>query len=159
MKAQHKVLPLDELLARLEPQRRAGRRVVFTNGCYDLLHVGHLHLLESAAAMGDVLVVAVNGDGSVRRLKGDERPLVPFEERARLVAALAVVDFVVGFDEDTPAELIARLVPDVLVKGGDWPVQRIVGRDVVEAAGGRVVSLPLLAGRSTSALLQRLKQL
>ena len=159
MRAKDKVLTVDDLLARLEPERRAGRTVVFTNGCFDLLHVGHLHLLESAAAMGDLLVVGVNGDDSVRSLKGKGRPLVPFDERALLLAGLAAVDLVTGFDEDTPAELIARLAPDVLVKGGDWPVQRIVGREVVEAGGGRVVSLPLLPGHSTTGLLERLKRL
>jgi len=144
---------------RVGQARRQGRVVVFTNGCFDLLHVGHLDLLERARAHGDCLVVGVNGDASVRRLKGPDRPLVPFEDRARLLAGLAVVDLVVGFDEDTPLELIRALAPDVLVKGGDWSPDRIVGREFVEAGGGRVVSLPLLPGRSTSALVDRIRAL
>ena len=152
-----KIKSCGELATLLRGVRAGGQVVVFTNGCFDLLHAGHLHLLESAASLGDVLVVGVNDDASVARLKGPGRPVVPFEERARLLGGLEVVDFVVGFAEDTPAELIAAIGPDVLVKGGDWTPDRIVGREVVESRGGRVVTVPLRAGRSTSALVERIR--
>jgi rfaE bifunctional protein nucleotidyltransferase chain/domain len=151
------VSTLPETVRRVRAARAEGARIVFTNGCFDLLHVGHLDLLERARALGDLLVVGVNGDASVRRLKGAGRPLTPFDDRARLLAALAVVDVVVGFDDDTPLALIRAVEPDVLVKGGDWPPDRIVGREVVEARGGEVRSLPLLAGHSTTALVDRLR--
>ena len=144
------------LRATLAPARAAGRRVVFTNGCFDLLHPGHVRLLEQARAEGDVLVVGLNSDASVRRLKGTDRPLVPQAGRAEILAALACVDAVTIFDEDTPRELIVALHPDVLVKGGDWSPDRIVGREEVEAAGGRVVVVPYLEGYSTSALIEKL---
>lgn len=153
-----RLLPLAGLLEALQPEREAGRTVVFTNGCYDLLHAGHLTLLREAARLGDLLVVGVNEDASVRRLKGPGRPLVPFSERAELLAALEMVDYVTGFAEDTPARLIARLRPEVLVKGGDWAADRIVGRQTVESYGGRVVSVPLLEGLSTSRLLERIRR-
>jgi rfaE bifunctional protein nucleotidyltransferase chain/domain len=156
--ARDKVLPLSGLLPRLSGVRDAGRTIVFTNGCYDVLHAGHLHLLEAAARLGDLLVVGLNEDASVTRLKGAGRPVVPFEERALLLAGLEAVDFVVGFPEDTPARLISELAPDVLVKGGDWAPDRIVGRDAVEARGGRVVTIPLVAGSSTSGLLERIRK-
>lgn len=129
---------------------------MFTNGCFDLVHAGHVTLLERARGLGDVLVVGLNSDRSVRALKGPGRPLVPERDRAVVLAALASVDYVTIFDEPTPQELIARLTPHVLVKGGDWRPGAIVGRDTVERHGGRVVRLPLLAGRSTSGLLRRL---
>lgn len=132
--------------------------VVFTNGVFDLLHAGHVHVLESARALGDHLVVGVNTDASVRRLaKGSERPIVPAADRARVLAALACVDCVVHFDEDTPASLIAALQPDVLVKGGDYRPDTVVGADVVRARGGRVVIIPLLPDRSTTRLVERLR--
>ena len=140
---------------------RAGQPgpVVFTNGVFDLLHGGHITLLETARAEGAALVVAVNTDASVRRLvKGPDRPIVPQEERARLVAALACVDCVVLFDEDTPLALIRRLKPDVLVKGADYARDQIVGADDVEAWGGRVVRVPLVPGRSTTDLLTRIRR-
>ncbi len=132
---------------------RGAHRVVFTNGCFDLLHPGHIRLLERARSLGDVLVVGLNNDASVRQLKGDSRPLVPDEERAELLASLASVDFVVLFGETTPRALIARLLPDVLAKGADWE-GHIVGREEVEAAGGAVVSIPIEPGYSTSAILE-----
>jgi rfaE bifunctional protein nucleotidyltransferase chain/domain len=140
---------------------RAGRggTVVFTNGVFDLLHSGHLTLLETARTEGDVLIVGVNTDASARRLdKGPGRPLVPERERARLVAALACVECVVLFDDDTPLELIRRLRPDVLVKGADYTRDRIVGADEVESWGGRVVRVPLVPGRSTSDLVARIRR-
>ncbi len=152
-----KVVPLARLLEALAAERRSGRTVVFTNGCYDLLHVGHLRLLGSAAELGDLLVVGLNGDRSVRKLKGTGRPFVPFAERAALLAALEVVDWVVGFEEDTPASIIEAILPDVLVKGGDWGMAHIVGRETVEGRGGRVLSLPLVPGRSTTSLVERIR--
>lgn len=135
--------------------RRRGRVVVFTNGCFDLLHAGHVDLLEAARAHGDFLVVGVNSDRSVRRLKGAGRPIVPLRERLEILAALRAVDGVVPFGGTTPARLIARLLPDVLVKGADYRKREIVGRDTVESAGGRVVTVPLRRGRSTSGLIRR----
>lgn len=151
-----KVLPLADLIAVLRPLRAQGRTVVFTNGCYDLIHAGHLALLERAAGEGELLVIGLNGDASVRRLKGPARPILPFDERARLLAALEVVDWVTRFDEDTPAEIIRALGPDVLVKGGDWALDHIVGRDTVEGRGGRVVRVPLVPGLSTSGIVERI---
>jgi rfaE bifunctional protein nucleotidyltransferase chain/domain len=136
------------------------RRVVFTNGCFDLLHPGHVRSLEAARALGDLLIVAVNSDASVRlQEKGPERPLVPEAERAELLAALEAVDYVVLFDEPTPRELIARILPDVLVKGEAWAEDRIPGAAEVEAAGGQVVRLPMVAGWSTTELLRRIRAL
>ncbi|HJS44381.1 MAG TPA: D-glycero-beta-D-manno-heptose 1-phosphate adenylyltransferase [Gemmatimonadales bacterium] len=138
--------------------RRTQGRVVFTNGVFDLLHTGHVTLLEAARAEGDALVVGVNRDGSARRLgKGPDRPVVPEAERARVIAALAAVDCVVLFDEDTPLALIQRLRPDVLVKGADYAIDAIVGAKEVEGWGGRVVRVPLVKDKSTTTLLQRLR--
>jgi D-beta-D-heptose 7-phosphate kinase/D-beta-D-heptose 1-phosphate adenosyltransferase len=134
----------------------AGRTVVFTNGVFDLLHAGHVELLERAKALGDVLIVGVNTDASTRRLKGERRPLMPEGDRARVLAALAAVDAVVLFDEDTPEALVRRLEPDVLVKGADYAEDNIVGRETVEKRGGRVVRLPLVEGRSTSAIVEEI---
>jgi D-beta-D-heptose 7-phosphate kinase/D-beta-D-heptose 1-phosphate adenosyltransferase len=137
--------------------RRRGERVVFTNGCFDLLHEGHLRSLEAARRLGDRLVVAVNHDASVRRLKGPGRPIQPARIRKRMVAALACVDWVVGFGADTPIRAIRAIRPDVLAKGGDWRLEEIVGRTEVEDWGGRVARLPLVPGISTSAILARLR--
>ena len=142
---------------RVAAWRGAGERIVFTNGVFDLLHRGHVEYLEEAAALGDRLVIGINSDASVRRLKGPERPLTPQAERAELLEALACVDLVAVFDEDTPERLIQQLAPDVLVKGGDWAVERIVGKDFVEARGGRVLNVPLREGLSTTALLERVR--
>ena len=154
-----KILARDALIIRRRQWKDNRRRVVFTNGCFDLLHLGHVRLLEQARAEGDVLVVGLNSDSSVRRLKGAVRPLVPQAGRAEVLAALACVDAVTIFEEDTPRDLIAALLPDVLVKGGDWSPDRIVGREEVEAAGGRVVVVPYLEGYSTSSLMEKLRQL
>ena len=134
------------------------RRVVFTNGCFDLLHRGHTRYLEQARALGDALVVAINSDASVRRLKGPGRPIVPASERAEVLAALAAVDLVVVFDALDPAQVIRAIRPDVLVKGGDWPVSQIVGADFVQARGGTVESLHYVSGVSTSALVRRIRR-
>ena len=150
--------PLRELAGERARWREAGTRVVFTNGCFDLLHPGHVRLLEAARAEGDRLVVGLNSDASVRRLKGPDRPLLPEGERAETLLALEAVDRVVIYDADTPREVIAALLPDVLVKGADWELGAIVGREEVEAAGGRVVRVQLLPGRSTTGLVERIKR-
>jgi rfaE bifunctional protein nucleotidyltransferase chain/domain len=136
--------------------RERGEVLVFTNGCFDLLHPGHVRYLEEARALGDRLLVAVNADLTVRTLKGAGRPLCPLAERMELLAALACVDYVTGFEEETPFEIIEAVVPDVLVKGGDWTPDRIVGRETVERAGGRVLSLAYAPGYSTSGLIERI---
>ena len=133
--------------------KQAGKKVVFTNGCYDILHPGHIRLLESARSLGDILILALNTDASVQRLKGPTRPLVSQDERAELAAALQAVDAVTFFDEDTPRELIAAVLPDILVKGADWS-HFIAGREEVEAAGGKVLALPLEPGYSTTGILE-----
>ena len=154
-----KILDLPAALSLRGRLRAEGRTLVFTNGCYDILHPGHVRFLEEARALGDALLVALNTDASVRRNKsprgpGPPRPIVPEAERAEVVAALRAVDAVTFFAEDTPDEIIAALVPDVLVKGADWGEDAIVGRETVEAAGGRVVRLALLPGFSTSAIVE-----
>ena len=145
-----------KLVPVLEKLRRSGKKIVFTNGCFDLLHAGHVRYLREAKAAGDVLVIGLNSDRSVRGLKGPGRPLVPEGERAELLAALEMVDYVVIFDRPTPGELIAEISPDVLVKGGDWKRDQIAGADEVEAAGGRVLIVPLVPGRSTSGLIDKI---
>ena len=152
------VLTLEEAILRFGREKRNGRRVVFTNGCFDLLHPGHVRSLELARELGDVLIVGLNSDASVRQLKGEGRPVISERERAEILAALESVDAVVIFDAPTPREVIARLLPDVLVKGSDWPGDQIVGREEVEAAGGRVVSIPVVPGYSTSAILQKIRE-
>lgn len=148
---------LAALEAALAPRRAAGARVVFTNGCFDLLHPGHVRYLAAARALGDVLVVGLNGDASVRRLKGPGRPVLRLAERAEVLAGLAAVDHLIVFDEDTPRALVAALGPDVLVKGADWPEDEIVGRDETLARGGRVERIALVPGVSTSELLRRIR--
>ncbi len=145
----------EELLRARAEWKRAGLRVVFTNGCYDLLHPGHVRLLERARSLGDLLILALNSDAGVRRLKGPSRPLISEGERVELALALEAVDAVTVFDEDTPRELIAALLPDILVKGADW-AHFIAGREEVEAAGGQVLALPLEPGYSTTSIVERL---
>ena len=137
--------------------RRRGLRVVFTNGVFDLLHPGHVRYLQAARAEGDVLIIGVNSDRSVHAIKGPTRPLIPEDERAEVLDALACVDAVVVFDEDTPADIIRAVQPDVLVKGADWAADRIVGRETVEARGGRVVRIPVEQGWSTSGIIERIR--
>ena len=151
-----RIVSQEELLELAGREVRGSRRIVFTNGCFDLLHPGHIRLLEQARSLGDALVVGLNSDASVRRVKGESRPLIPELERAEVLAALAAVDFVVIFGDTTPREIIARLLPDVLVKGADWGADEIVGRAEVEGAGGKVVSIPLQPGYSTTRILQRI---
>jgi rfaE bifunctional protein nucleotidyltransferase chain/domain len=140
-------------------RRRAGAAVVFTNGVFDLLHPGHVRYLTEARRLGDLLVVGLNSDASVRRNKGPQRPIISEAERAEVLAALACVDAVVIFDEDTPAEIVRALQPDILVKGADWPADQIVGRDTVEGRGGRVVRIAVEPGHSTTAILERIRGL
>ncbi len=151
------VLTLEQAILRFGREKRNARRVVFTNGCFDLLHPGHIRTLEQARELGEVLIVGLNSDTGVRQLKGEGRPVLPERERAEILASLESVDAVVIFDEPTPREVIARLLPDVLVKGGDWAGDKIVGREEVEAAGGRVVSVPVVQGHSTSEILRRIR--
>jgi D-beta-D-heptose 7-phosphate kinase/D-beta-D-heptose 1-phosphate adenosyltransferase len=150
-----KLLTKEALIRERERLRPEGKRLVFTNGCFDLLHPGHVRYLSQARAMGDALVVALNGDRSVRKLKGEGRPILNEQERAEVVSALEAVDYVTIFEEETPRELVAELLPDVLVKGGDWPIDQIIGREEVEASGGHVVSLPYVEGSSTSEIIER----
>ncbi len=152
------ILTLEEAILQFGREKRNGRRIVFTNGCFDLLHPGHIGSLEQARSLGDALIVGLNSDASVRQLKGAGRPVLPERERAEILAALECVDAVVIFDELTPREVIARLLPDVLVKGGDWPGDQIVGREEVEAAGGRVVSIPVVPGYSTTEILRKIRE-
>jgi len=151
-----KVKKLEEMKAVRAELKRAGKKLVFTNGCFDIIHVGHVRLLQDAKKQGDVLVLAINSDASVRTLKGAERPYVPEDERAEVVAGLESVDYVIIFNELDPLRVITELKPDVLVKGGDWTVDTIVGRDVVEGSGGKVISLPFVEGLSTTNIIQRI---
>jgi rfaE bifunctional protein nucleotidyltransferase chain/domain len=153
-----KILSLENLLGVRQALRAEGKSVVFTNGVFDLLHVGHVRYLQAARSLGDALVVAVNSDNAVRSLKGDGRPIVNEGERAEVIAALRAVTFVTIFDDISPRALIARVVPDILVKGGDYALDEIHGREEVEAAGGRVVSLPFVEGVSTSTIVERMKK-
>ena len=155
---EHEVLTVTQAQAFVASLRDTRKTIVFTNGVFDLLHVGHLRYLRRARALGDALVVGVNSDRSVRANKGPSRPVTPQDERAEILAALDCVDAVVIFDEQTPYDLIAALQPDVLVKGADWANDAIVGRDLVEARGGRVVRVPIEAGHSTSGLLERIRR-
>ena len=142
---------LCEILKRLKAE---GKRVAFTNGCFDLLHIGHLRYLEKAKTLGDILIVGVNSDASVQGLKGPGRPVLPLEERMELLSGLECVDYVVSFDESAPLKLITVLKPHLLVKGGDWSTETIVGKEVVESLGGEVVALPFIEGNSTSHLIE-----
>ncbi|MBM4126798.1 MAG: D-glycero-beta-D-manno-heptose 1-phosphate adenylyltransferase [Nitrospira sp.] len=153
-----KIMTSTQLASVLEQARLQKKRIVFTNGCFDLMHIGHTRYLQAARALGDLLVIGVNSDASVRSLnKGVDRPIVPEAQRAEVLAALGCVDYVVLFSEPDPGSLIAALQPDVLVKGGDWAVDKIVGRETVEARGGVVTTIPLVPGLSTTSLLQRIR--
>jgi D-beta-D-heptose 7-phosphate kinase/D-beta-D-heptose 1-phosphate adenosyltransferase len=145
-----------EAAVRVARWREVGRRVVFTNGCFDLMHQGHARYLAAARKLGDALVVGLNSDASVRRIKGEKRPILPQDERAELLASLECVDLVVVFEEDDPGALIQALKPGRLVKGADWPKEKIIGRETVEASGGDVVNIPLVEGRSTSSVIEEI---
>ncbi len=152
-----KILSLEQAIRVVEELKRQGKRVVFTNGCFDLIHPGHTRYLAEARKLGDALLVAVNSDRGVRALKGPDRPILPEGERAEILAALAAVSYVTIFDDLTPQKIIARLQPQVLVKGSDWGPDEIVGREEVEAAGGRVISVSIVPGYSTSSIIQRIQ--
>lgn len=136
--------------------RAAGKKIVFTNGCFDIIHTGHTRYLTKAKSLGDILIVAVNSDASVRMIKGDKRPINSEADRMETLAALEVVDFVTIFNEPDPYRVISEIKPDVLVKGGDWPIEKIIGRDVVEARGGRVVNVPYIDGASTTGIIEKI---
>jgi D-beta-D-heptose 7-phosphate kinase/D-beta-D-heptose 1-phosphate adenosyltransferase len=153
-----KVLSIAEAVAFVEHLRHAGKDVVFTNGVFDLLHPGHVRYLQDARREGDALIVAINSDRSVRAIKGPARPVTPEHERAEILAALACVDAVVVFDEDNPQQIVSRLQPDVLVKGADWAIDEIIGRETVESRGGRVVRIPVAEGYSTSAIIKKVRR-
>ena len=156
--ARNKVVTLDGAAEAAETARREGKRVVFTNGCYDLLHAGHVQCLQASRETGNFLIVGLNTDRSVRRLKGEGRPIFPESERAELVAAMEAVDQVFLFDEDTPLAAILRIRPDRIVKGGDWKPEDVVGRKEVESWGGAVVTIPLMSGRSATSLLEQIRR-
>jgi len=145
-----KIKGREELLKIIQDLKIKGKRIVFTNGCFDLLHIGHIRYLEGAKTLGDVLIVGVNSDSSVRKLKGPERPILPVEERTEILSGLGCVDYITIFDELDPLNLISSLQPDVLVKGGDWTKEQVVGGEVVERSGGEVVIIPFVQGASTS---------
>jgi len=148
------VISLEELLK--VKKGWGAKRVVFTNGCFDLLHIGHIHCLKEAKKLGDLLIVGLNSDSSVRKIKGEKRPLVPQEERATILASVEMVDYVCIFDEDTPYHIISILQPDYIVKGGDWEPQEVVGKDIVEERGGRVVTVKVVEEKSTRGLIQKI---
>ncbi len=151
-----KIYKLKDLIKIREELRKKGKKVVFTNGCFDLLHKGHIHLFREAKKWGDVLIVAVNDDASIKKFKGSWRPIFPLEERLEILEAIEEIDYLVSFSEDIPQKIISLLIPDVLVKGGDWKLDEVVGREEVEGAGGRVVLVPYLEGYSTSALINKI---
>lgn len=151
-----KIKTVQELRPLLDILRAAGKKIVFTNGCFDILHTGHTRYLAIARSFGDILVVAVNSDASVRIIKGEKRPINSQTERAETLAALSSVDFVTVFDEPDPYKVISALQPNVLVKGGDWPIEKIIGRDVVEARGGKVVNVPYVEGASTTGIIEKI---
>ena len=153
-----KILTPEQMFRERQRLRAAGKRLVFTNGVFDLLHVGHVRYLAQARALGDALLVAINSDRTVRELKGDDRPVFDQAERAEILAALRCVDYVTVFDNISPRSLITELLPDVLVKGGDYQLDQIHGREEVEAAGGKVISLPFVEGASTTQLIERMKK-
>lgn len=152
-----KILARKDLKVKIDAARKAGKKIIFTNGCFDIIHAGHTHYLAQAKALGDLLVVAVNSDASVRGIKGEKRPLVPENERAEVIAALSCVDFVVIFEEPDPQALVDLLRPDVLVKGGDWREEDVIGRESVASWGGKVVIIPQKKGLSTTNIVEKIK--
>ena len=154
--AKTKIKKFEDLIRIREELRHQNRKVVFTNGCFDLLHSGHIHIFREAKKLGDVFIVAVNEDESVRKIKGESRPIFPLEERLEVLEAIEDIDYLISFAEETPQRVIAALLPDVLVKGGDWAPEEVVGKREVEEAGGKVVIIPYLEGRSTSEIIDRI---
>lgn len=154
--SQHKIFQVADLVPIVEDLKKSKQQIVFTNGCFDLIHTGHTRYLQAARAAGDQLIVAVNSDRSVRELKGNQRPIIPLEERMEVLAGFYFVDFIVSFDEPDPYLTIKQLKPNILVKGGDWSIEKIIGRDIVEQDGGRVFTIPVIPGRSTSAIISHI---
>ena len=154
----NKILDRNTLKNKLEALRKEGKKIAFTNGCFDILHVGHVRYLREAKKAGDILVLALNSDSSVRTIKGEERPLVCEEDRAEVLAALEFIDFITIFPESTPLELINHLKPDILIKGGDWAEDKVVGRDEVKKWGGRVAIIPEVEGKSTTNIVEKIKR-
>lgn len=154
----NKLTRLDELTEIAKRLKKEGKKIIFTNGCFDLLHLGHIRYLKEAKRLGDILIVGLNSDNSVRSLKGKDRPLVKEKDRAEILSALEAVDYIVNFNESTPNNLIDKIIPNVLVKGGDWKKEEVVGRDTVEAHGGEVVIVPEVKGYSTSALINKIQK-
>ena len=150
-------MTVEEILEIIDPIRDS-KVIVFTNGCFDILHAGHVSYLEEAKSLGDILIVGLNSDDSVRRIKGDKRPIIPQEERAYILSRLKPVDYVVIFEEDTPENLIKKIRPHILVKGGDWTPDKIVGREFVESYGGKVVTIPFSFHTSTTAIIERIRE-
>lgn len=150
----NKIVKLEDLVMIRDKAKREEKKVVFTNGCFDILHRGHIDYLEKAKEMGDILIVGLNSDDSVKKIKGEKRPIVLEDDRAFVLSALGCVDYVCIFDQETPEELIKKLIPDVLVKGGDWEKENIVGKKIVEEHGGKVFTIPEVVGRSTQKLIQ-----
>lgn len=157
MQTENKIVAREKIPGLVKELQKQNKKVVFTNGCFDILHSGHVVLLEKARSEGDVLVLGINTDDSVRRLKGAPRPINDQIERARVLAGLEAVSYVTFFDEDTPAQIIKEILPDVLVKGGDYALDEIVGRKTIQDNGGRVVTIPLVKGRSTSNIIKKIK--
>lgn len=155
----NKILERETLRTKLEELRKEGKKIAFTNGCFDILHVGHVRYLREAKKTADVLVLALNSDSSVRSIKGEKRPLVPQQERAEVLEALEFIDFVTIFPEATPLELIKFLKPDVLIKGGDWPEEKVVGREEIKKWGGKVTIIPEVEGKSTTNIVEKIKNL
>jgi len=153
-----KLKTLDELIKIVEGLKKEDKKIIFTNGCFDILHLGHIRYLKEARRVGDILIVGLNSDNSVRSLKGKDRPLVKEEDRAEILSALEMVDYIVIFNESTPKNLIDSIIPDVLVKGGDWRKEEVVGRNTVEAQGGKVVIIPEVKGYSTSTLINKIRK-
>lgn len=154
MQISSKIIRLENFLKKLKSIRQAGKRIVFTNGCFDILHIGHVRYLQSAKAEGDILVIGLNSDRSVHIIKGEKRPVIGEQQRAEVLASVGFVDYIILFDEPDPHTLIAAIAPDVLVKGADWAEEQIVGADVVKAGGGRVVRVPVVPDVSTSQIIE-----
>ncbi len=153
-----KLKPLGIIKNEIKALQQQGKKIVFTNGCFDILHAGHVDIFQQARNLGDALVVAVNSDISIKKIKGEKRPVVPQVQRMQVLAALEAIDYVVIFDEENPFKIIKEIQPDILVKGGDWPVETIVGRELVEKKGGKVLSIPLMEGISTTNIIEEVKK-
>ena len=153
-----KLKPLEIIKSEIQALQQQNKKIVFTNGCFDILHAGHVDIFQQARNMGDALVVAVNSDISIKKIKGEKRPVVPQAQRMQVLAALEAIDYVVIFDEENPLKIIKEIQPDILVKGGDWPVETIVGREIVEKKGGKVLSIPLMEGISTTNIIEEVKK-